>query len=80
MDSLWIPRNITLLDGPCYEDLTHQFYKIFCPISKCLACIEEKTLQSKITKKKRKKMNIANFINGFTNIYAYIICEENESK
>ena len=35
---------------------------------------------NKKKKKKRKKINIANFINGFTNIYAYIICEENESK
>ena len=35
------------------------------------------TLQLKITK---KRMNIANFINIYTNIYTYIICDENDSK
>ena len=39
----------------------------------------EKTLQLKITKKK-KKMNIANFINAYTNTYSYTICDENDSK
>ena len=58
---------------------THQFYKIFFYISKCLACNGEKTLQIKITKKK-KKMDIANFINIYTNIYTYIICDKNDSK
>ena len=55
---------------------THQFHKIFFHISKCLACNAEKTLQLKIA----KKMNIANFINIYTNIYTYIICDENDSK
>ena len=27
-----------------------------------------------------KKKNIANFINIYTNIYTYIICDENDSK
>ena len=27
-----------------------------------------------------KRMNIANFINTYTNIYTYIICGENDSK
>ena len=39
---------------------THQFHKIIFHISKSLACNAEKTLQLKITKKKR--MNIVNFI------------------
>ena len=54
MDSLQTPGNITSLDGSCYrrvEQSTHQFYKIFFHISKCLACNVEKTLQLKITKK-----------------------------
>ena len=42
-------------------------YKMFFLISNCLACNTEKTLQLKITKK--KKMNIANFINIYTNVY-----------
>ena len=31
-------------------------------------------------KKKRKRMNIANFVNIYTNIYTYIICDKNDSK
>ena len=27
-----------------------------------------------------KKMNIANFINIYTTIYTYVICDENDSK
>ena len=52
---------------------THKFHKLFVHISKCLACNVEKTLQLKITKKKKKKMNTANFISIYTNIYTYII-------
>ena len=37
----------------------------------------KKTLQLKITK---KKSNVANFINIYTNIYTYIICGRNDSK
>ena len=28
----------------------------------------------------KKRMNIANFINISTNIYTYIICDDNDSK
>ena len=28
----------------------------------------------------RKRLNITNFINIYTNIYAYIICDKNDSK
>ena len=72
IDSLWTPRNIISLDGS-----NHQFHKTFVHI--CLACNGEKTLQLKITTTK-KRMNMANFINIYTNIYTYIICEENDSK
>ena len=58
------------------KQLAHQFHKIFFHISKCLACNAEKTLQLKIT----KKMNIANFLNIYTNIYTYVICDKNDSK
>ena len=44
---------------------THQFHRRFFHISKCLACNAEKALQLKITK---KRMNIANFINVYTNM------------
>ena len=54
---------------------THQFYKTFFHISICLACNVEKVLQVNI----KKRMNIANFINIYTNIYTYIICDEDDS-
>ena len=33
-----------------------------------------------ITVEDNKKMNIAKFINTYTNIYTYIICDRNDSK
>ena len=56
-------KSLHLMDR-AMKQLTHQFHKKFFHISKCLACNSEKTLQLKIT----KKMNIANFINIYTNI------------
>ena len=64
-------RNITSLDGSCYEAIDSSVYhKIFFRISKCLACNAEKALQLKITK---KRTNIANFINIFIYIYIPIL-------
>ena len=55
---------------------THQFHKIFFHISKCLASNAEKfTVEDN-----KKRMNITNFINIYTNIYTYIICDKNDSK
>ena len=76
MDSLWTPRISHHLMDRAMKQSTHQFHKIFFYISKCLACNAEKTLQLKIT----KKMNIANFLNIYTNIYTYVICDKNDSK
>ena len=53
---------------------TQQFDKIFFHILKCLACNAVKTDH------KKKRMDIANFINMYTNMYTYIICGENDSK
>ena len=75
MYSLWTPGNITSLDGSCFEAI--DFHKIFFHISKCLARNAEKNITVEDTK---KRMNIANFINIYTNIYTYIICDENDSK
>ena len=77
MDSLWAPRISHHLMDRAMKQSTHQFHKIFFHISKCLACNAEKTLQLKITK---KRMNKANFINTYTNIYTCIICDKNYSK
>ena len=56
---------------------THQFHKRFFHFSKCLACNAEKKIAVEDYK---KRMSIANFINIYANIYAYIICDENDSK
>ena len=54
-----------------------QFHKTFFHISKCLACNAEKNITAEDN---NKRMNIANFINIYTNIYFYILCDENDSK
>ena len=63
------------MDGAMKQS-THQFQKVFFCISKCLACNAEITLYLKIT----KRMNLANFINIYTNISTYIICDENDAE
>ena len=55
----------------------HQFHKIFFHISKCLACNAEKNITVEDNK---KRTNIANFINIYTNKDTYIICDENDFK
>ena len=45
---------------------THQFHKKHFHISKCLACNTEKNITVEHNK---KRMNITNFINMYTNIY-----------
>ena len=49
---------------------TRRFYKTIFHISKCLACNAEK---KSITDEDNKKMNIAIFINIYTNIYIPIL-------
>ena len=77
MDSLCTPRNITSLDGSCYEAIDSSisqnifsFLKMFT-----IQCRKNTTVEDN-----KKRMNIANFINIYTNIYTYIICDENDSK
>ena len=77
MDSLQTPRNTTSLDGSCYEviDLSisqniFSYLKMFS-----MQCRKNITVEDN-----KKRMNIANFINIYTNIYTYIICDENGSK
>ena len=77
MDSLWTPRSITSLDGSCYEAINSSVSQTFFHIWKCLACNAEKNITVEDNK---KRMNIANFINIYTNKYTYIICGENDSK
>ena len=77
MDSLWTLRNITSLDGSCYEAIdssisqnTFSYLKIFS-----IQCRKDTTAEVN-----KKNINIANFINIYANIYTYIICDENNSK
>ena len=76
MDSLWTARNITSLDGSGYEATNSSisknifsYLKMFSMQCKKIIAVEDK-----------KKMNITNFINIYTNIYTYIICDKNDSK
>ena len=77
MDSLWAPRNITSLDGSYYEAIgssisqnVFSYLKVFS-----MQCRKNITVEDN-----KKRMNIANFINIYTNIYNYIIFDENDSK
>ena len=66
----------TSLDGSSYE-ATHStisqnifsYLKMFSMQCRKIITVEDK-----------KIMNITNFINIYTNIYTYIICDKNESK
>ena len=78
MDSLWAPRISHHLMDRAMKQSTHQFHKIFFHISKCLACNAEKN--TAVEDYEKKNEYIANFINIYTNIYTYIICDENDSK
>ena len=54
MDSLWATRISHHLMDLAIKQSTDQFHKMFVHISKCSACNAEKTVQSKITKKKNE--------------------------
>ena len=77
MDSLWTPRNITSLDGSCYEAIN---LSISQNIFSCLRMFSMQCRKSITVEDNKKRMNIFDFINIYTNIYTYIICDENDSK
>ena len=56
---------------------TYQFHEIFFSYLKMLSMQCRKNI---IVEDTKKRMNIANFINIYTNVYTYIICDENDSK
>ena len=77
MDSLSTPRNILSLDGQCYEAIdssisqkNFSYLKMFS-----MQCRENTTIENN-----NKRMNIANFITIYTNIFTYIICDKNGPK
>ena len=70
-------QNITSLDGSGYEAIhslisqnIFSYLKMFS-----MQCRKVITVEGN-----KKRMNITNFINIYTNIYAYIICDKNDSK
>ena len=70
-------QNTTSLDGSDYEaihSLTSQ--NIFSYLKMLsMQCRRKITVEDN-----KKRMNITNFINSYTNIYMYIICDKNDSK
>ena len=77
MDSLWTPGNITSLDESCYEAIDSSISQNIFSYLKMFSMQCSKIITVEDNK---KRMNITNFINIYTNIYTYIICDENDSK
>ena len=77
MDSLWTPRSITSLDGSCYEGIDSSISQNVFSYLKMFGMQSRKNITVEDNK---KIMNIANFINVYTNTYTYTICDENDSK
>ena len=77
MDSLWASRISHDLMDQAMKQSTHRFHKMFFHISKCLACDAEKNIT---VENNKKRMKITNFVNIYTNICTYIICDKNDSK
>ena len=76
MDSLGTLRNITSLDGSRYEAIASSiaqnifsYFKMFS-----MQCRKGITVEDN-----KKSMNIAIFINIYTNLYTYSICDKNDS-
>ena len=76
MDSLWTSRNIASLDGSSYQSIDSSISQNIFTYLKMFSmqCRENITVEEN-----KKRMNIANFINIYTNIYTYIICDEDDS-
>ena len=70
-------KNITSLDGSGYEAIHSSISQNIFSYLKMFSmqCRKNITVEDN-----KKRMNIANFINIYTNIYTYIICDENDSK
>ena len=70
-------QNITSLDGSGYEAIhssisqnIFSYLKMFSMQCRKIITVEDN----------KKRMNITNFINIYTSIYTYIICDKNDSK
>ena len=70
-------QNITSLDGSSYEAIhssisqnIFSYLKMFSMQCRKIITVEDN----------KNRMNITNFINIYTSIYTYIICDKNDSK
>ena len=70
-------QNITSVDGSCYEAIHSSVSQNVFSYLKMFSIKCRKNITAEDNK---KRMNITNFINIYTNIYAYIICDKNDSK
>ena len=70
-------QNITSLDGSGYEAIQSSISENIFSYLKMFSmqCRKNITVEDN-----KKRMNITNFINIYTNIYTYIICDKNDSK
>ena len=68
-------NNSEMMDGAIKQS-THQFHKIFFYLKMfSMQCRKNITFGDN-----KKRMNIANFMNVYTNIYTNIICDGNDSE
>ena len=72
-----ITQNITSLDGLSYEAIHPSISQNIVSYLKMFSMQRRKKITVEDNK---KRMNITNFINTYTNIYTYIICDKNDSK
>ena len=70
-------QNITSLEGLGYEAIHSSISQNIFSYLKMFSmqCRKNITVEDN-----KKRMNITNFINIYTNIYTYIICDKNDSK
>ena len=70
-------QNITSLDGPSNEAIHSSISQNILSYVKMISMQCRKNITVEYNK---KRMNITNIINKYTNIYTYIICDKNDSK
>ena len=70
-------QNITSLDGSSYEAIHSSISQNIFSYLKMFSmqCRKNVTVEDN-----KKKIDIANFMNIYTTIFAYIICDENDLK
>ena len=70
-------QNITSLDGSGYEAIHSSIWQNIFSYLKMFSIQCRKSITVEDNK---KRMNITNFINTYTDVYISIICDKNDSK